>query len=305
MNCVCGDDSGRNATGSENTQFRRMLARRDASKCGNIASRFRFAGLLGMVRKSLALALAISGVGYAAAASAQTFSGGHVGISAGGAVGAQSQAGGLLFLPGTGSSSSVSTTTTTIITITTTTTAPADGSYGIGGPMLGASVGYDWQFDRVVLGLQSDISWASVRGSGSCGWGSVLPHKCGGGITWLGTTRARLGFALGNGVGPFGRLLPYITGGLAYGGVRGWDSLFGGSGSKTSVGWTLGAGIEALIAPNWSVKLEYLHVDLGKRGVFTAIPPNVERVRTTAEVIRLGLNYRFNAYAPAPVSAKY
>jgi outer membrane immunogenic protein len=38
-------------------------------------------------------------------------------------------------------------------------------------------------------------------------------------------------------------------------------------------GWTLGGGIEAMICPNWSIKAEYLHVDLGKHAVFNdAIP---------------------------------
>ena len=33
--------------------------------------------------------------------------------------------------------------------------------------------------------------------------------------------------------------------------------------SDTNVGWTIGAGIEGAIAPNWTAKIEYLYVDLG------------------------------------------
>jgi hypothetical protein len=35
------------------------------------------------------------------------------------------------------------------------------------------------------------------------------------------------------------------------------------SGGNTKTGWTIGAGIEWLVAGNWSLKAEYLYVDLG------------------------------------------
>jgi outer membrane immunogenic protein len=54
-----------------------------------------------------------------------------------------------------------------------------------------------------------------------------------------------------------------------------------------------------MFAPNWSVKLEYLHVDLGNPAVFAALPPNPEHVSTHFDVVRLGLNYHFNWGAPA------
>lgn len=186
----------------------------------------------------------------------------------------------------------------------TTFTSPIipDGSYRIGGAALGAGVGYDWQFDRAVLGLEADFSWVGARGNGWCGFPFALPHGCGGGVTSLGTVRGKLGYEIGNIGVP---LLAYVTGGFAFGGIRGWDGLLGGSGTKTAVGWTLGGGLEALVAPNWSVKLEYLYTDLGNRGTFYAVPPNMERLRTTLNVIRVGLNYRFGGVAPKPVVAKY
>ena len=114
--------------------------------------------------------------------------------------------------------------------------------------------------------------------------------------------RGKLGYEIGSIGVP---LLAYATGGLAFGNIRGWDNLIGGSGSTTAVGWTVGGGLEALVAPNWSVKLEYLYTDLGNRGTFYAVPPNMERLRTTLNVIRVGLNYRFGGVAPKPVVAKY
>jgi outer membrane immunogenic protein len=37
-----------------------------------------------------------------------------------------------------------------------------------------------------------------------------------------------------------------------------------GSVSNTNLGWAAGGGLEYAFANNWSVKLEYLYVDLGK-----------------------------------------
>ena len=48
----------------------------------------------------------------------------------------------------------------------------------------------------------------------------------------------------------------------------------GFSSNNTNVGWTVGAGVEGVIGGNWTAKLEYLYVDLGRTsGSFaTTIP---------------------------------
>lgn len=48
-------------------------------------------------------------------------------------------------------------------------------------------------------------------------------------------------------------LLPYIMGGLAVGEVQAWDALTPSSGQAFRGGWTVGAGVETLRAPNWSI----------------------------------------------------
>ena len=69
-----------------------------------------------------------------------------------------------------------------------------------------------------------------------------------------------------------------------------------GDASKTKVGWTVGAGVEYAMWSNWSVKLEYLYVDLGKFdcGVScTGVAGSSDNVSFNANVVRAGLNYRF------------
>jgi len=223
-----------------------------------------------------------------------SWTGPYVGIAGGGGWGHSGQHGGFLLLPSGGT-----TTTTTIGT-----TIIGDGHYGLSGGLVGGAIGYNFQVDRVVFGLEGDGSWANIRGSGVCGFYFSFPHACGGGIRALGTIRARIGYDLGA-FGPLQSVLAYATGGLAIGDVHGWDALFGTSGSSVEVGWTVGGGLEAKLTPNWSVKVEYLHVDLGNRGIFTAIPPNTEYVSARAEIVRAGVNYHFSWVAPPPVIAKY
>ena len=261
------------------------------------------------VRKSLALAMAVSG--SAGPAMAADWTGPYVGITGGGGWGQQAQHGGILTLPSGGGVSS-GTMSTSVVTSTIMTTSisssvvVADGSYKLSGGLVGGSVGYNWQQDRFVYGLEGDGSWADITGSGTCGFGGAIPHACGGGIHALGTVRGRIGYDLGTLSGPFGGFMVFAAGGLAVADVKSWDALFGTSGSRAIAGWTVGAGIEAKFATKWSVTLEYLHVDLGEHGLFTAIPPNAERVRTTADLVRVGLSYHFDwVDAPTPVIARY
>ena len=59
-----------------------------------------------------------------------------------------------------------------------------------------------------------------------------------------------------------------------------------------------------MFTPNWSVKVEYLHVDLGTAVLYDIVPGVPERVHFETEIVRVGLNYRFNTGSP-PVRVKY
>ena len=78
------------------------------------------------------------------------------------------------------------------------------------------------------------------------------------------------------------------------------------SSSSNRSGWVVGVGVEWGFAPNWSAKLEYNHIDFGSTNV--TILSNVTGLSNvssseTVEVVRAGVNYRFNW--GAPVVAKY
>ncbi|MGC1253461.1 MAG: outer membrane beta-barrel protein, partial [Xanthobacteraceae bacterium] len=106
---------------------------------------------------------------------------------------------------------------------------------------------------------------------------------------------------------PSENLLLYGTAGLAYGGVKDSATLvfsapadgnYAGANSETRVGWTAGAGAEYALAANWSMKFEYLFVDLGKTNVQILDPTRPGQYMTYAfreqdNVFRVGLNYKF------------
>ena len=120
-----------------------------------------------------------------------------------------------------------------------------------------------------MFGLETDLQWTGQRGSTSfcltvaCPLGSFVAnadYK----LQWFGTARARAGWL----VDP--RVLLYVTGGAAYGQVKADYAagilglpLLASSVSTTRLGWTVGGGIEGMLSPNWTVKAEYLYVDLG------------------------------------------
>lgn len=174
----------------------------------------------------------------------------------------------------------------------------ADGHYSVSGGLAGGTLGYNWQNGPWVFGLEGDYSWSGIKGQSSvCGPTTVTPHPCGTSLDSFGTFRGRVGYT----VGTTGNWLLYGTGGLAVGEVHAWDALTPAAGSKFRAGWTVGAGVEAAFAPNWTAKLEYLYMDLGKAQYFNIVPGVPETVTFTTNIIRAGINYRFGG----PVIAKY
>jgi outer membrane immunogenic protein len=172
------------------------------------------------------------------------------------------------------------------------------GNYTPNGAFVGGTIGYNWQFANWVYGLEGDASWADISAftpgtdpiAGPCGG---LPSRCATKLEAIETVRGRVGYA-------FGYVMPYITGGLAVGSLHGEEGDVAangafGSGTTTVLGWTVGTGVEAMILPRWTVKLEGLYTDFGKKTVFNdniggAIVP--ESIKFTPSFIKLGVNYK-------------
>jgi outer membrane immunogenic protein len=212
--------------------------------------------------------------------------------------------------------------------ISSVTTAVGPLGYNIGrsnvdGIIGGAQTGYNWQVNRSwVLGIETDFQGSDEKGSSTICSGATCPAGSAfltveTRLEWFGTLRARAGFLATD------RILVYGTGGLAYGhlrtdftaGIVGIGNAAAASTSSTKAGWTAGAGVEGAIDRNWTVKLEYLYMDLGRVGngsssgtfatnqlntpnqgfntVTTTTFANSVSTRFTDHILRAGFNYRF------------
>jgi outer membrane immunogenic protein len=227
--------------------------------------------------------------------------------------------------------------------------AAGSDSSKLNGAIGGLQAGYNWQTGNYLAGIETDIQISGQKGSNI--FTGAVPLVPGNGLPpgivaanhsekllWLGTLRGRAGIT-------FDRWLVYATGGLAYGEVKAEGAAtatgapggnvaaclpngcpflpFGSwSNSRTKAGWTAGVGVEGAIGNNWTVKLEYLYVDLGNvdttfatlpgcygngsagAGAFclnTAAGTGTIHSRVTDNIFRVGINYKF----AGPVVANY
>jgi outer membrane immunogenic protein len=160
--------------------------------------------------------------------------------------------------------------------------SPLSGGINTSGGVAGGTVGYNAQFGNWVLGFEGDMDWSNVGASTS----SAGCPGCSIQNDWLSTARGRVGYSVG-------RWLPYVTGGLAVGDVKAGVPGFAGA-TNTQVGWAAGAGVEYALSNQWSAKLEYLHVDLGRFDCGTSCGAvGTDNVSFHDNLVRGGINYRF------------
>jgi outer membrane immunogenic protein len=174
------------------------------------------------------------------------------------------------------------------------------------GGIVGGTVGCNWQTGSLVLGGETDLSYTSQRSSSSVTLGAfdvtTTYHEK---LEALGTVRGRLGWSTGP-------TLFYATGGLAYGalkhdatiipgpaGIALGGAQLSGSNNEWRAGWTVGAGVEHMFSPDWSLKAEYLYYDLGRSSLvlttFAGTPNESGTIshRNDGHILRVGVNYHF------------
>jgi len=162
----------------------------------------------------------------------------------------------------------------------TSTWTGASNGFDTSGGLVGGTAGYNWQTGPWVLGIETDLDWTNIRGSAPCVAGSCQTEA-----NWFGTTRGRIGYA-------WDRVLPYFTGGVAYGDFKATPAAGFGSADTTNVGWAVGGGVEFALTGNLTGKVEYLHLDLSDF-TCTVCAPAATKVDFGADIVRGGLNFKF------------
>jgi outer membrane immunogenic protein len=170
----------------------------------------------------------------------------------------------------------------------------ADGFLG------GGQVGFNYQINQFVFGVEGDVSWANLSGS------QTVPLLGGGtdtinsNVDWTSTLTGRLGLA-------FDRWLVYGKGGVAWAGDRfstsRYTAPFVTEISDTRWGWTAGAGVEYAFAPQWSAKLEYNYMDFGTRNYTFAAGGISTDIDQQIHAVKFGINYKFGG--GGPIMARY
>lgn len=169
----------------------------------------------------------------------------------------------------------------------------------------GGQLGYNWQgafgYSPLVLGVEADIGGINLKGQ------RFDPNFFGGTFNGLegglyGDVTARAGVTVG------GSLLYGKAGFAFFDGDAFVDNHLGGFGggraftSDTFTGWTVGAGLEYMICPAWSVKGELLHFDFGSQNATLHTPVNGNfrySNELRADTANLGINYHFGSgYSP-------
>jgi opacity protein-like surface antigen len=208
----------------------------------------------------------------------------------------------------------------------------ADWNYGagevsphIGGFLGGAEIGYNYQINSWVVGLDGDLGGMNTKGGTACGpalnggiagdnvFANPSPMyqmTCNASATWLATATAKLGYS-------WGRTLWYVKAGGAW-----TDEKFsatcnlgvlqatnptgqmcinpanalstGFSASTNRGGWTVGYGGEFALTQNWSAKAETDYVSFGDTNL-TASDGSRLKVGMHYWTSKVGVDYHFNA----------
>ncbi len=161
-------------------------------------------------------------------------------------------------------------------------------------PTVGGQVGYNWQSGNVVTGVEADLNWIGrSRTTIQTNFFGPTPAFVNADLNWFATLRGRFGWTFSN-------TFVYATGGLAVARVANSWGLVGLTPSfsydQVRATWTVGGGVEHMLAKNWSVRVEALYADFGTTPVQTiaGFGGNYQAKFTNAlTVVRGGLNWKW------------
>jgi outer membrane immunogenic protein len=164
----------------------------------------------------------------------------------------------------------------------------ADGfSINPNGGLAGVSLGYNWQTDAFVFGVEGDLGYLGADDGDRNALGFANAEY---GV--YGTLTARIGYAED-------RWMFYAKGGLAFADIENNAGAIAGGvvtaadfthAHEVRAGWALGAGVEFAFQRDLSMKIEYLYMDFeGDRS--TNIDGDVFGHENDIHTVKVGLNY--------------
>lgn len=151
----------------------------------------------------------------------------------------------------------------------------------LGGFRAGLALGYDYQTQALVVGVQGEVFHTWMDGEGTGNVAGTYKTK----VPVMASLRTRLGYA-------YGRFMMYGTGGVALARMTIEDWISASHASKTIAGWTAGAGIEYAWNRYLTARIEYLHTSYGTY-TFDTLPTVSNRISSSMNPLRLHIVFRF------------
>lgn len=182
-----------------------------------------------------------------------------------------------------------------------------DGCRDRSGGLVGGQIGYRWQTNQFVFGLEAQGDWADLSSSHVSLFNPTLSTNVK--TDAIGLFTGQIGWA-------WNAALLYVKGGAAvtdnnatlFNTASGIGLL---SANATRWGGTLGVGFEYGFAPNWSIGAEYDHLWMGTaNNSFSSTDPRLvgivnNRISQDLDLVTLRINYRFGPWGAPPVAARY
>jgi len=181
-----------------------------------------------------------------------------------------------------------------------------EGCHSATSGVAGGQLGYRWQANNWVFGLEAQGDWTNLKASNISAVATTANNNTK--TDAIGLFTGQVGYA-------WSTVLWYVKGGAAlthnkYTSTANATSAFAtgtvfDSASETRWGGTVGTGIEGAFAPGWSVAAEYDHLFMGRRDInFAATPLALSRtdsIKQDVDMATVRVNYRFGS----PVIARY
>jgi outer membrane immunogenic protein len=184
-----------------------------------------------------------------------------------------------------------------------------DGCRDRSGGVVGGQIGYRWQTNQFVFGVEAQGDWADLSNTRVSLFNPTLSTTAK--TDGIGLITGQVGYA-------WNAALLYFKGGAAVTGNRLtiFDHTTGvGLVSVDSTRWggTVGVGFEYGFGPGWSVGVEYDHLFMGhNNNSFSVVDPRLaavlnDRISQDVDMVTVRFNYRFGGFGGlgAPVAARY
>jgi outer membrane immunogenic protein len=189
-----------------------------------------------------------------------------------------------------------------------------EGCHDATGGVAGGQIGYRWQSNGWLFGLEAQGDWADLRGSNVSN--SIFLRTRGdvsnrSKIDAFGLFTGQVGYSLNN-------ALLYVKGGAAvtrdaYEAFGTFTNDIGARATENRWGGAVGVGLEFAFAPNWSVGVEYDHLFMGSRTMSFystgLVAPQLlgpagtlvgtDRIRQDVDLATVRINYRWGGQAVA------